>query len=148
MKYQLEIELNLSREKAVAIFDNPENMKHWQEGFISMELISGVAGKAGAKSMLKYKMGKRDIEMIETITERRLPAVFSAIYEAKGVWNEAKNYFHESGEQQCRWVSENEFRMSGFMKIMAWVMPSAFKKQSFKFMQDFKTFAEAKNKSL
>ena len=142
MKYKQSIIVNLPIEKVIELFDNPDNMKYWQEGFISFEHLSGEPGHTGAKSKLKYKMGKNEIEMIETITVRDLPREFSAIYEAKGVWNEVKNYFEPIDANSTKWTSENTFNFKGFMKIIAFLMPGMFKKQSYKFMEDFKKFAE------
>jgi hypothetical protein len=73
MKYSLSIQIDLPREKVVELFDNPENLKLWQPGFISAEHISGEKGHPGSKTRLNYKMGRREIEMIETITSRNLP---------------------------------------------------------------------------
>jgi hypothetical protein len=143
MKFSLSIEINLPREKVIELFDNPDNMKHWQPGLVSFENISGIPGEVGAKSRLKYRMGKRDVELIETITNRNLPDEFSGTYEAKGVWNEVKNYFNEISRDKTEWISESEFKFSGFMKIMGLVMPGAFKKESNKYLKLFKEFAES-----
>jgi hypothetical protein len=145
MKYNCEIVIQVPRNKVIEYFDSFENMKHWQEGLISYHHLSGEPGKPGAKTTLKYKMGKREIEMVETITIRNLPYEFSGTYEAKGVWNEVKNYFFEEEKDATKWVTENEFIFSGvFMKMMGWLMPGAFKKQSNKYLEDFKQFAEKK----
>jgi hypothetical protein len=147
MKYKTEIVVDLPRKKVIELFDNMDNMQHWQEGFIDYRLLEGKAGQSGAKTLLHYKMGKRKIEMVETITERNLPDVFSASYETKGVWNEVKNYFEETGDNQTKWISENEFQFTTFfMKLMGFIMPGAFKKQSYKYMVDFKKFAESAEK--
>lgn len=143
MKYSHEIVIDLPRERVIELFDNPDNMAKWQEGFVSFEHVSGNPGHPRAKSRLLYKMGKREVEMIETITVRKLPQEFSGTYEAKGVWNEVQNFFHEEGIGKTRWVTENEFQFKGFMKIIAFFMPGAFKKQSYKYMEDFKKFAES-----
>lgn len=144
MKYSHQIEIKLPLNKVIELFDNPENMKQWQPGLIGYELIDGEAGQPGTKMRLNYKMGKREIEMIETISVRNLPEEFSATYEAKGVWNEVKNTFEETPEGNTIWKTENEFKFKGFMKLMAAVMPGAFKKQSFKYLVYFKEFAEAR----
>ena len=142
MKYSNEILIDLPREKVIELFDNPDNMKYWQKGLVSFEHISGEPGKPGAKSRLKYKMGKRAIEMIETITDRNLPEEFHGTYEAKGVFNIQKNYFHEI-DGKTKWISEAEFQCSGFMKVMAFFMGAkTFKKQSQIYLDDFKAFAE------
>ena len=142
MKYKLEIDIDLPREKVVELFDNPENLKHWQPGFVGMKHMEGTPGEVGSKTHLKYQMGKRTVEMVETILSRDMPEGFSATYEAKGVWNEIHNFFHEAAPDKTRWVTENEFRFKGLMKIMGLIMPGAFKKQSFEYMELFKAFAE------
>lgn len=97
-----------------------------------MEPLSGTPGEAGAKSRLKYKMGKRDIEMVETIIKRDLPEEFSGTCETEGGWNEVRNLFSEISESKTRWTSHVEFKLSGIMKVMSILMPCSFKKQSFK----------------
>jgi len=142
MKYSTEIEIDLPREKVVELFDNNENLKKWQSGLLSFDHIEGDEGKEGAKSNLKYKMGKREIEMVETITKRNLPNEFFGTYETKGIWNEVRNYFTESNPNNTKWRMETEFKGSGFMKIMMLFAPGMFKKQTLKTMNDFKEFAE------
>jgi len=142
MKYSSEIEINLPVKKVVELFDNPDNLKHWQPGLQSFQHLSGTPGEPGAKSKLHFKMGKRDIEMIETITVRNLPEEFSGTYEAKGVWNEVKNHFISLDENRTLYRCENEFQFSGFMKIIGFLMPGAFKKESMKYLVQFKEFAE------
>jgi hypothetical protein len=142
MKYTVETEINLPIARVVELFDDPENLKNWQPGLISFEPISGTPGQPGAKSRLKYKMGKRDIEMIETITVRNLPDEFSGTYEAKGVFNIVKNYFRAVSENKTKYISENEFQFKGFMKLIGFLMPGAFRKESEKYLQQFKEFAE------
>lgn len=143
MKYTSEIEINQPIDKVIELFDNPDNMRKWMEGLQSFEHLSGKQGEVGAKSKLKFKMGKREIEMIETITVRNLPQEFSGTYEAKGVYNIVKNSFIKLSDSKTKYITENEFQFSGFMKIIAFLMPSAFKKQSYKYLLDFKNFAES-----
>jgi len=142
MKYKNEVVINAPRETVVALFDDPAQMKEWQPGFVSMELIEGDQGQVGAKQKLHYKMGKRDIEMIETITARNLPENYTVTYKAKGVFNIVDNHFEDLGDKTTRYTTLNEFKMKGFMKFFAWLMPGAFKKQSQKYMEDFKAFVE------
>jgi hypothetical protein len=145
MKYTCEIVIDSPRSRVIELFDNPDNMSKWQEGLISFEHLSGDPGKVGAKSKLKYRMGKREIEMIETITVNKLPDEFSGTYEADKTFNDFKNYFSETDDGRTKWVAISEFKMSGFMKLMGWLMPGAFKKQTMKFMTAFKAFVENEN---
>ncbi len=143
MKYTTEIEINKPIDNVIELFDNPDNMDKWMDGLQSFEPISGTPGQPGAKSKLKFKMGKREIEMIETITVRNLPDEFSGIYEAKGVFNVVKNKFIKLSENKTQYISEQEFQFKGFMKVIGFLMPGAFKKQSMKYLQAFKRFAES-----
>ena len=126
MKYTNEITINLSIDSVIELFDNPENMKYWQKGFVSMEHISGDQGKSGAKSQLKYLMGKRSIEMIETIIENNLPNIFHSTYETKGVINIQKKLLQRGREQDTvgfririsiLWIYEAYGYIHGFKAI-------------------------------
>ena len=143
MKYSTQITLNLPREDVIKKLDNPDNMKHWQRGLISVEHLEGIPGKIDAKMKFKYVLGKRKIELIETITKSDFPREFHANYDTKGVHNIQQNYFEELPDGTTKWRSDVEFQFSSFMmKMMSLLMPRVFKKQSLKYLQDFKAFAE------
>ncbi len=143
MRYTSEIQISRPREKVVELFTDPANIEKWQPGFISMEMIEGEPGKEGSKCRMKYRMGKREVEMIETITKSNLPDEFSGTYEAKGVWNEVQNYFSIVDEHTTLYRSVNTFRFKGIMKLVALLMPRAFRNQSQKYLELFKNFAES-----
>jgi hypothetical protein len=143
MKYTTRITVNLSRDEFIKKLDNPENMKHWQRGLVGYSILSGKPGAEGTQMELRYKLGKRDMVLVETIIKRNLPHEFHATYDTKGVHNVQKNYFKDVDGHSTEWISESDFEFSSIvMKAMAWLMPGAFKKQSLKYAQDFKAFAE------
>jgi len=143
MRYTLEIEIGLPRNRVIELFDNHENLKYWQAGFVSFEPMDGTAGQPGAKSRLRYLMGKREVELIETVTLRNLPDEFTGTYETRGMWNSVRNRFQVVDENTTRWRSEIEFRATDFMmKAVIAVMPGAFRKRSYLMMQNFKQWAE------
>ncbi|MBT3252521.1 MAG: SRPBCC family protein [Candidatus Marinimicrobia bacterium] len=143
MKYTVELDINLPIDRVIELFDNTENMYKWMEGLQSFESLEGTPGQVGAKSKMVFISGKREIEMVETITVKNLPDEFSAIYEANGVYNIVKNHFIAKGEALTRYITEQEFQFTGFMKFMAFFMPGAFKKQSMQHLKAFRTFAES-----
>lgn len=145
MKYSVETIIDLPITTVVDLFDNPEYMKEWQKGFVSMELLEGRKGEVGSKSMLKYKMGNRDVEMIETLIHYDLPNYFETTFETKGMINRYICEFKAIGSNQTKWINHNEFRgTSLLMKLLTWIMPGAFKRQSKTYMEDFKKWAEQK----
>lgn len=143
MKYSNEVLINLPVKKVIELFDSEENLFKWQPELLSFEHLSGEKGEVGAKSKMRYKMGKREVDMVETITAKNLPKEFTATYEAKGVWNEMRNSFDEIDGDKTRWRSDSHFEFSGFMKFMSIFMSGAFKKQSQRSLDLFKSFAEA-----
>ena len=146
MKYQNQITINAPRDKVIQLLDNPKNMKHWQRGLVSYDLLDGGQGRVGSRMKLNYQMGKRDVEMLETIQTYDFPNRFDATYEAKGVWNLVENHFTENEKGQTVWTADCEFKFSGFMRVMSWVMPkSMFKKQSCQYLEDFKQFVESQH---
>lgn len=143
MTYSCEIVINKPVDEVISKLDTPHNLKHWQSGLVATEHISGTPGELGAKMKLKYKFGKREMEMIETIIKRAFPEEFHATYSTSGMRNIQKNYFQKTENGFTKWVAESEFQPTTFrMRALLFLMPSAFKKQSLKYMSDFKTFVE------
>ena len=142
MEYTTEVIIDLPRSRVIELFDDADNLKKWQPGLQNMEHVSGEPGQPGAKTRLVYDEGGRTMEMVETIVQNDLPERFVVTYEAKNVYNLMDNIFHETADGKTRWVSDTEFRFSGFMAIMALFMRGAFPKETLKSMNLFKAFAE------
>lgn len=142
MEYKCEIEIDLPVEKVVELFDNQDNLQKWMEGLKKIEHISGTPGMPDAQTKLYFDMGKRKVEMIETIKTNNLPEEFTAKYEASGVVNIAKNSFEAVAGDKTKYVTHQEFQFKGMMKLMGLLMPGAFKKQTQKYLERFKEFAE------
>lgn len=143
MRYSCSVTIDLPRELVLELFDSSENLAKWQNGLKSMDHLEGEPGQIGAKSKLTYDMNGRSVEMIEKVIHRDLPDELSFAYETKGVWNSCVNTFTDLGPETTVWRMDNEFRCSGFMKLMTWVAPFAFKKQTLADMNRFKEFAES-----
>ncbi|MBR9756586.1 MAG: SRPBCC family protein [Algicola sp.] len=143
MTYDTEIIVALPLEDFFKKLDDPANMKHWQKGLQSYELIYGSPGAIGSKTKLSYKIGKREMVLIETITAKNAPHEFHATYDTKGMHNIQENYFEETADGHTKWVSKNEFIPTKlFYRLMTLLLPGAFKKQSKSYMMAFKQFAE------
>ena len=142
--YTVEIEIDLPRDQVIEIFDNQENMFHWQNGLQDIQHLSGQPGQNGARSLLVYQNGKHRIELTETITNRNLPDGFDGCYEWGGGKNTLKNRFVELGGSKTRWESTCEYEFKSlFLKLMGIFMPGMFKKQNMQFLQNFKAFCES-----
>jgi len=142
MKYKVEVEINIPREKMLDLFVDMQFMKKWQDGFMSLEAIEGEAGKVGSISRLVYEMRGKETNMIETIIKKELPDRFDFTYEAKGVMNTVKNTFVDNGGKTL-WIAQHEFEFTGLLAFMSKFMKRLFVKQTSGDMISFKKHAEA-----
>ncbi|NNC94046.1 MAG: SRPBCC family protein [Chitinophagales bacterium] len=147
MKFTCSVEINDSRDKVVKLFKDPSNLKEWQEGFVSMDSIRGAVGEVGAKTKFVYDTSGGRIELIETIQKNDLPEEFVALYEAKQMTNTMANKFSIVNSDKTRWEAQIDYlSFNGFVpKLMAKFMPGMFKKQTQKWLDNFKEFAENQN---
>ncbi|MEL6536019.1 MAG: SRPBCC family protein [Bacteroidota bacterium] len=142
MRYTTVVEINCPIDQVVEFFDSQENYPHWMEGLVRHTVVSGTFGQPGTKSELEFQLGKRGFKMTEQVLERNFPAEYLVRYQTPGVENLVKSKFQSTPEGKTKYLSENEFQFKGFMKIIAWLMPGSFKKQSLKYQTDFKQFVE------
>lgn len=143
MKYTETIDIHVGRERVIALFDDPHNLKRWQPHLRSFEPLDGTPGQVGARAKLTYKKGSGEMVMIETVTARDLPDRFAGEYTMSGVWSSVDNRFESLGEDTTRWTSHVEFKFGNpFLTFLGWVMPGMFRKQTAEFMRLFKDFAE------
>jgi uncharacterized protein YndB with AHSA1/START domain len=143
MKYAATIDIHLPRERVIALFDDPHNLRRWQPTLRGFERLDGTPGAVGARSKLTYKKGDKEMVMTETITVRDLPDRFAGTYEMDGVWNLVDNRFTAIDADSTRWVAEVEFRFSNpLLRFLGWIAPGMFRKQTEQFMKLFKDFAE------
>lgn len=152
MKYTVSIEIALPREKTVQLLADPALLPKWLRGLVVHEPLNGTHGGVGTESRVVLQTGQQKMEGTETIT-RREPADlhdipsdsvvhFDRELVAEGMWSVTRDRFTEAGPGTTLWASENEYRFSGVMRLVAPVMRGAFRKQSLRHMQDFKAFAE------
>jgi len=142
INYKLEQVINQPIDKVASLLANPDNFEKWQPGFKGMEHLSGTPGEIGAKSKLTYDMGKRQVVMTETILEMNMPEYFELSFDSDKVFNIQKNRLSKVDENTTKWITDNEFQLSGYMKIFGIIGKGMFKKQSQIYLDKFKEFAE------
>ena len=144
MKYICKIDINLPIDKVVALWENENNFKEWQDGFKSIEHLSGTPNTKGAKSIIILQDKKRKMELLETIISVDLPKEKIALYEHIHMINTQTTRFKSIEQDKTQYTSEVEYtQFNGIMiKLMAKLFPSKFKEQSQKWMNQFKKFAE------
>lgn len=146
MKYTVEVDIDRPLKEVVEKFDNQDNYSSWMKGLESFENIEGKQGQEGSKTKFIFKMGKRNMEMIETVLKRDLPKQYVVSYEVNGVYNEVDNRFDKIDDHKTLYTTQQYFKFKGMMKILAFFIGKSFKKQSLKYANDFKKFVEENEK--
>jgi uncharacterized membrane protein len=145
MRYTCEVTIDAPVEKVSSAFLDPQGAYVWMEGLQSVELLEGEEGKKGAKSKLTFQNKNRTFSMVETIWESNLPEAFTTSYVMGAVTNNMTIRFQKIDENRTRYLSEQEFIFKNFgMKLMGWLAPGLFKKQTLKYMEAFKAYVEAR----
>ena len=144
MKFTCEIIIDLPRDRVVELWENNDNLKHWQEGFVSYDILDEERDKKGARSRYVYKMGRKEMEITESIMVDNLPDYFVAYYEHESMSNSMSNHFEIIDTDKTRWKAViNYTKFNGIIpKAMGFLMPGVFKKQTQKWLDNFKAFAE------
>ena len=142
MKYTTSATINKPLEEVVALYKNPDNYKYWMQGLARYKHLSGTPDTTGAKSEFIFQQGKRKLTMVQTIISSNLPEKQEVTYEAKKVFNKQSSKFEKVDESTTKYTVTNHFKFKGFMKMVAFFMPTAFRKQTAKYLNDFKTFVE------
>ncbi|MGB1240989.1 MAG: SRPBCC family protein [Chitinophagales bacterium] len=145
MKYTCTVTIDVPIEKVVALWEDEQNFKEWQDDFKSIEHLEGIPHIRGAKSKIVFD-GKNRIELIETILSIDLPKEKVALYEHIHMTNTQSSKFKTIEDNKTLYTSEVKYlKFNGFMvKLFAKFFPSKFKGQSQKWMNQFKAFAEQK----
>lgn len=143
MKFSCSVEINQPIEKVVELFNNPNNLKHWQNGLQSFEHLEGEPGMVGAKSKMIFNNGGKTFDLFEEITVSNLPTEFSGIYDHESMRNSMKNYFKPIDSSTTLWNAELEYEFkTTTWRILGKLMKPMFSKQTQKFLDNFKMFAE------
>lgn len=145
MKFKCQVDINKPLDKVVKLWQDPDNLKYWQEGFQRIEHLSGTAGQEGAQSRIYFQSGKRDMELLETIMKNDLPDEFVGKYEHTHMVNTMTNRFEKLTDHSTRYTADIHYtQFNGIMpKLMSFLFPGMFRKQVQKWLDKFKEFVES-----
>lgn len=144
MKIETTVVIDKPLDVVVKYFANPAYLKEYQEGFVRKELVSGVAGENGAISNLFYEHNGQKMELVETITDNKLPHTFEAHYHHEHMDNTMKCTFTPLDDGHTEYRSYIEYtRINWIMpRLMAILFPSVYKKPVKRWLENFKKFVE------
>jgi len=143
MKFTCEVNIQVDRKRLVELFEDSDNLIHWQDGFQGLEILEGSAGQVGSKTLLKYVSGKNKIEIEESILINDLPESFSGLYISSHTKNTMTHFFEPISSNETLYTAEVDYTWLSFLlRIMTFFKPKMLQSQVQKWMENFKVFAE------
>ncbi len=142
MKLNYEILIGASQDRVWAAFDNPDNMRRWQQNFHSYTRKSGEPGQPESVTELVFDEKGKKVILNETITERREPDFLAGTYESAHGTTIIVNHFEIVDENTTRWSSWCNFTFKGIMRFMSLFIGGAVRKRTEGDMARFKLMVE------
>ena len=145
MKIETTVIIDKPLDTVAKYFADPAYLKEYQEGFVSKELVSGIEGKNGAVSKMRYEHNNQKMELVETITANNLPHTFEAHYHHEHMDNTMKCTFAPLDDGRTEYRSVIEYtRINWVMpRLMSILVPSLYKKPVKRWLENFKRFVES-----
>lgn len=141
---KVNVTVNAPVEKVWHIFMNPDYLKHWLPGFISIEHLNGPIGKKGSTSKMKFIERGKELEVFEKILFVNPMQQYS--FEMQhGTLNILTDVRFISIGQLTEIIQAVQFSPKGiFMKLMMPLMKGEMKKKMANDLKKLKEFIESK----
>jgi len=143
MKSKTEVVIHAPREKVLEMWQSFEDQKNWQKGLESLEYRNGKPGYIGTQLHYSYKLGRKRLDMQETLIQSNLPTEYQVLQEAEGVINRQKHYITEPEPGKTLWttITETRFKRWG-LRFMGWLSPGLFEREQQKIFEAFRDYVE------
>ena len=144
LHYIQEIEINSDIKSVAKLLSDPNNMINYMDGIESYNVTKGKINQVGTESEIIALMGDEKLKMKEIVIIANLPLEKKVTYSTDNGLNIVTNKLEKISPNKTKLINEQEFKFKGYMKIISFFIPSAFKKQSKTMLERFKKFAEEK----
>lgn len=142
---KVNVTVNAPVEKVWDIFINPDYLKHWLSGFVSIEHLDGSIGKKGSTSKMKFMERGKELEAIEKVLFNNLRQQYSFEMQHETLKTLTDVRFVSIG-QVTEIIQAVQFAPKGiFMKLMMPLMKGTMKKRMSNDLKNLKEFIESKN---
>jgi uncharacterized membrane protein len=144
MKYTNKVIINSPIDIVISLWSDPKNYPKWQSGFIKKVPLTGNPNEKGSKSEIYLNHNNKEMKLIETVIESNLPKEKMVLVEHEHMINTMKSVFVDLGGGQTEYLSEIEYvEFKTFLpKVVAYLFPGMFRKQSQQWLDQFKVFVE------
>lgn len=136
-----DIVIDRPRDTVVRLFDYPDNLNEWRDGFVRFTPLEGAVGQEGSTAEFVFRMGGLPVVMLETILERDLPDRFAASYVSGPITVLVTNRFFCLGAA-TEWQVESRYHIQGVMRLVFRLFPWLLARENDRILKAFKAFVE------
>jgi hypothetical protein len=142
MRYTISNIINKPLDEVITKFKDIEGAKEWMEGLKNYTHTGGTPGEVGGKTDFVFVHKGKEMIISETILEQNFPHQIKFAYQSPMGKNEVEMLFEELSDGTVKQTNNSYFELKGMMKLFGFLMKGMFKKQSYKYLNGFKDYAE------
>lgn len=137
MRFTSEIVLNKPIEQVRVLTSDPAHVHQWQPDLVSITQHSETPGAAGSTATLTYRKFTLEETVLAATADER-----TSRYETRGMVHTITNRYTRIDDQRTKLVSDNEFQLSGLLKLGRRVLEKSLREQAERNLGNFKAFID------
>lgn len=137
MRFTKEIVLNKPIEQVRVLTADPAHLHRWQPDLVSITQHGETPGTAGSTATLTYRRFTLEETVLAATADER-----TARYETRGLVHTITNRYTRIDDQRTKLVSDNEFQLSGLLKLGRRVLEKSLRDQAERNIDNFKAFID------
>ena len=147
LSYYEEIIINSDIQNVIDLHEDPNYLEHYMNGFISFKTVQGESRKTGSISEISIVFNSnesvtRKIVMKEKVLSNNLPNEKVIQLNTGSVNNLITYRFVKLGKDKTQFFRTHEYEFNTYMKVYSFFMSRKIKRESYKYLKNFKNFVE------
>ena len=147
LSYYEEIIINSDIQNVIDLHEEPKYLEHYMNGFISFKTVQGESRKTGSISEISIVFNSnesvtRKIVMKEKVLSNNLPNEKVIQLNTSSVNNLITYRFVKLGKDKTQFFRTHEYEFNTYMKVYSFFMSRKIKRESYKYLKNFKNFVE------
>ncbi|MDX3662677.1 SRPBCC family protein [Streptomyces sp. ID05-26A] len=138
MRFTKEIVLDQPIERVRVLTSDPAHLHRWQPDLVSITQHGQTPGAAGSTATLTYRRFKLEETVLTANAYERISR-----YETRGMVHTIANRYSVLDDRRTLLVCENEFQLSGLLRLGRRVLEKSLREQVERNVGNFKAFIDA-----
>jgi hypothetical protein len=138
VRFTKEVVLDQPIGRVRELTSDPAHLHHWQPDLVSITQHGDTPGAAGSTATLKYRKFTLEETVLAATADERVSR-----YETTGMVHTITNRYSALDDQRTLLVCDNEFQLSGLLKLGRRVLEKSLREQVERNVDNFKKFIDA-----